>query len=489
MDCSPFMNWDTEPLESESEKAVVLRSLVATLKLQTSLDDSLETKAVKLLVSVNPRDQYSATAFLCSLASSTAESLADFVELIVVLVSSANQVISTASMNLLRRLFVLCSEKVILALVKADLIPQLMHTLNPLSLLFTEKANLHTSLVTAINSSFWLATPDGLAYQGIKDDYEQQAVHETVLKQVLAPSEQYIRHLCVNRSSIVDDMQSMQFMIILARLIQQSSVYQPTMDFVVNIPIFVTIPSCLTFFEDHESIWIFLHEMIYFQREMDKQGGEYRQMWTKVLRMLRMEGFEDVIEDKLLLNKNAYSGRTTRSSSDGVETKRLSRGHSHCQYTRRNRQNLLDEFSQPVFLSFFPTLHTLINQSAVANHIFFSFSLNPLSFDRRHTRRHPSPTAPKGKPSILTFREDCWEFLLRDCLVIVLQRGSPDASKQFGDGLSETIPHRPSSSTPRKNRRTNSFFIHTSHSLLPLPPSTAAQDIHVLLSNIIWNSL
>ncbi|KAK2954951.1 hypothetical protein BLNAU_10091 [Blattamonas nauphoetae] len=76
-----------------------------------------------------------------------------------------------------------------LALVKADLIPQITTTLNPQSLSFTEAVDIHTNLMISITHSVWLSTPDGLAELGIEDRDEQQAVHETVLKQILVPSE------------------------------------------------------------------------------------------------------------------------------------------------------------------------------------------------------------------------------------------------------------------------------------------------------------
>ncbi|KAK2946508.1 hypothetical protein BLNAU_18550 [Blattamonas nauphoetae] len=56
--CETFLNWsDDEKVESESEKAVIFRSLVAIVKLQPELDDSLEAKAVKFLDYVQPFSQ------------------------------------------------------------------------------------------------------------------------------------------------------------------------------------------------------------------------------------------------------------------------------------------------------------------------------------------------------------------------------------------------------------------------------------------------
>ncbi|KAK2955179.1 hypothetical protein BLNAU_9908 [Blattamonas nauphoetae] len=82
-------------------------------------------------------------------------------------------------MKMLNTLLQQCSKRVHLALVKADLIPQLITTLNPHSLSFAEAEDIHINLLKPTTHSLWLATPDGLTELRIKDGNEQQAVHET----------------------------------------------------------------------------------------------------------------------------------------------------------------------------------------------------------------------------------------------------------------------------------------------------------------------
>ncbi|KAK2952601.1 hypothetical protein BLNAU_12429 [Blattamonas nauphoetae] len=307
-DCSRFMNWDEEELESDHEKAVVFRSLVATVKLQPALDVSLEARAVKLLKSVNPDDVTSANDFLCSLASNSDESLSNFVQSFVVLISSPSQIISAATMEMLDSLIMFCSAPVRLALVKSGLIPQLMTTLNPLSLSFTQAVDINIHVMTTIIGTVWLATPEGLEELENEDRDEQQAVHKTVLTQVLAPSETSICRLCINRFSIIDGEFSFAFLILLARLLEISPYHQPTMEIVLHMPVVLTVSSYLTFFKNERSIWLFLYHMINSQRDWNKKGGETRQMGEIVDRMLRMEGIEDVIEPKLQNDKNSLKG-------------------------------------------------------------------------------------------------------------------------------------------------------------------------------------
>ncbi|KAK2959903.1 hypothetical protein BLNAU_5100 [Blattamonas nauphoetae] len=308
-DCSAFLNWDEEEIETDSEKGVVFRSLVATVKLQSAFDDSLKAKAVKFLRYVTPWNPKSVSVLLGSFGRTTTESLTTFVQCIGMLVSSPSKIITTTAMKIVRHLILYCHSKILHPLVKADLIPQLITSLNPLSLHFPETVDIHTSLIYTIDNCFTLATPQGLKELEIDDENEQQAVHETVLQQVVAPSEQYIRQLCVNRRSIVDGGLSENFLSLFVGLLRICPYYQRTLEFILHLPIFLTIPSCLTFIGNDLSVWAFLMRMSFTQQRWNEKGGKGRQIWKTVDRMLRMEGFKDVIEEKLLNDKTEDSGR------------------------------------------------------------------------------------------------------------------------------------------------------------------------------------
>ncbi|KAK2963941.1 hypothetical protein BLNAU_1018 [Blattamonas nauphoetae] len=260
-DCSPFLNWSEEQPRSVSEKAVVFRSLVATVQSQPALDISLEVKAVKVLESVVPNDVESTDAFLNSLASNSYDPVSDFVQLIVVLVSSASLVIPTAAIKMLSKVIDWFSATVRLSLIKADLMPRLIIILKPQSLYPTETEDIHTGLLDILSNSLYLLISDGLQQLGIKEDDDHQAVHE-----------------------------------------------MPTMDFILSLPIVLTIPSCLAFYDHERSIWFSLTFMVVFLRKWNKKDEEERQMWKAVHRMLRMEGIEDVIDQRLKNDKNSSFG-------------------------------------------------------------------------------------------------------------------------------------------------------------------------------------
>ncbi|KAK2951007.1 hypothetical protein BLNAU_14085 [Blattamonas nauphoetae] len=276
---------------------------------QPVLDVSLEVKAVKFLEYVVLKSPFKPNAFLHSFALPSDDYSTAFVESIVVLVSSVSPAITTAAMNLLQSLLSLCSIQVRYTVIKADLIPKLMNTLNPLSLSFAEKEKIHIALIKIISGTFFTLTPDCIADLKIEDPSEQQDVHGTVFKQVLAPSEKYICHFCVNCHSIVDGDLPYVFLTLLARLICISPYYQPTMDFVLHTPIIPAIPCCLPSLTNEHSTCFFLDLMFKLQREWNGTIEDAGQMWNTVLRMLRMEGFEDVMEEKLRNDLNGMFGR------------------------------------------------------------------------------------------------------------------------------------------------------------------------------------
>ncbi|KAK2955108.1 hypothetical protein BLNAU_9837 [Blattamonas nauphoetae] len=88
-----------------------------------------------------------ADAFLGRLASVQDESLTDFIQSIVVLISTPSQPIIKASMKMLDSLFATSSKKLRLALVEADLIPRLFITLNVQSISFAETVSIHVHLL------------------------------------------------------------------------------------------------------------------------------------------------------------------------------------------------------------------------------------------------------------------------------------------------------------------------------------------------------
>ncbi|KAK2955126.1 hypothetical protein BLNAU_9855 [Blattamonas nauphoetae] len=290
-DPAAFVNWDEEPLESKSDILSLCRSLISMLKAGHSLDNRLKNK-VKLLLNqfLDTCDEGDSDRFIPGFVPSPIdEFLSEFVTSIIVLLPTAHKEIGTTMMDMLEFLIQYCLYIFRLNLVKADLIPHLITHLNPLSLSFTDSQEIHSHLTSIISSSIWLATQFGLRNLQIKDWNEQQNIHETVFNQVLVPSEPYIRHLCVNSRTIADRDQSSHFMQILGFLLRICPFYQPTLDFVRNLPIITTIPLALSSSVKEPSIWQFLFESTSAQEEWNEKGGDIRQTGKAVHGCLKSE--------------------------------------------------------------------------------------------------------------------------------------------------------------------------------------------------------
>ncbi|KAK2946410.1 hypothetical protein BLNAU_18661 [Blattamonas nauphoetae] len=179
-------------VEQSQNKALVFQSLVATVKFQPALDDFLEADAVGFLESVGLYTEESADTFLIRFGRTVDESSTNFVQSALVLLSSPSQAITTATLTMLESLFEYCSMKVHVALIMNDLIPQLITTLNPLSLSFAEAEDIHINLLSILHIFLWLSTPLGLGQLEISDCNEQQTVHETILTEVVTPLEKLL---------------------------------------------------------------------------------------------------------------------------------------------------------------------------------------------------------------------------------------------------------------------------------------------------------
>ncbi|KAK2948061.1 hypothetical protein BLNAU_17008 [Blattamonas nauphoetae] len=313
---------------------------------------------------MDPKNEESAAAFLSNIASSSDGSWSNFIWCFVVLVSSPSQVITTTTIEMLDSLIMYCSIKVRFALVKTNLIHQIINTLNPQSLPLAEAVDIHINIMRIIRHLILVATPNGLAELRLKDGDEQQAVHETVLQRVLAPSEKYFCHLCMNHFSIIDGKLCDEFMYLLAWPVEICPYYQPTMDLILHMPVFITIPSCLTFFENDTSIRNFLHVLGISQREWNKAKGEERQMGKKVQRMLRMEE-SDMSQrspntNSTLRSPHSTVSRPSSSLSPDFNTTLLLRRHSSILDDKESLLFMLVDFRHFINLMLsshsFPTL-------------------------------------------------------------------------------------------------------------------------------------
>ncbi|KAK2944170.1 hypothetical protein BLNAU_20917 [Blattamonas nauphoetae] len=224
-----------------------------------------------------------------------------FVESIAVLISSSKQKIVESTMDLLSFMIQRGLPDTNLAIAESNLIPQLMLTLHPLSLSFTEE-KIHVYLITILSKLLYFFTPVGHRSLDLYDPEYRPVHRDALLTRLLFPLEEYLHHLCSNRYTIPQGDLTDNFMFLLARLLQICPDFQPTMDFVFTLPVLLTITSSLTFFERDRSVDQFLHGLREYLRFWVYANRQARQSEALVYRSVRSEGLEDAIEQQSRTN-------------------------------------------------------------------------------------------------------------------------------------------------------------------------------------------
>ncbi|KAK2952712.1 hypothetical protein BLNAU_12361 [Blattamonas nauphoetae] len=150
---SRFLDWDGQPIKKPNDQSKMFTSLVSMLKEGQSLDDSLVEKIILFLKQMSHSLDADSKVILCLLPSTSAESMHSFLTTITVFLSSSKHTIIAAFLEMLNSLLNRCSSQMHLALVKADLIPRLITTLNPQSLSFAEAVEIHSGLMSSRHGS------------------------------------------------------------------------------------------------------------------------------------------------------------------------------------------------------------------------------------------------------------------------------------------------------------------------------------------------
>ncbi|KAK2941061.1 hypothetical protein BLNAU_24028 [Blattamonas nauphoetae] len=246
---------------------------------------SLEDKAASFLEQISLRSEKDVDSFVFGIVpSSQIESSSDFLESVIRLISLPNQRIVRASLGLVWSIIKYSSQNTRLRLAKEDLITQLVSRLHPLTPSFDNVADFPSHLISIINPLIWLSTRGIPPQLGISPSDEQQTVHETFLNQVLRPSEGYLQHLCSIRYSLLDGRHSTQFMHLLVTLLKICPSHEPTMNFVLTLPVLLTIPSAMTFVDDDGSTVVFLEFVVNSQKGRDWKVGTMLPQWNICLR-------------------------------------------------------------------------------------------------------------------------------------------------------------------------------------------------------------
>ncbi|KAK2956779.1 hypothetical protein BLNAU_8232 [Blattamonas nauphoetae] len=297
---SAFTYWNDPPMVANSERSATYLSLIYMAKNKRPFYESDEKKAVSFLEEIKPESANEVDSFILDLdPSSLPESSHVFVETVGVLISVRNRRIKQATFEFVDDMVRLSSVEVRLKLIQNDLVPKVISSLDLFSPRFSKIKDDHTTLLRFLYQ--WIRPSKQITVETLATTHpdEQQTLAEILFPHVIMPMEGVVRYLCENRTSIVDDILSMYFLLNLCRILATSTLLQEEMSLHLNPLIVLTIPCVVTVFEDDLTILMSLWEMTIVQWEWKITNRELFKRWIMVLRQLRKEGHEDIVEQRL----------------------------------------------------------------------------------------------------------------------------------------------------------------------------------------------
>ncbi|KAK2950806.1 hypothetical protein BLNAU_14224 [Blattamonas nauphoetae] len=268
-----LLSFDAESDLSFEDKSTLYSSLVSLIQEKCVFDDTLLDQTVAFLKDLGSHvvEPPSADVLITELVPSSDGSSSGFVDSACILLSSPYAIIVSAVLH---------------------------------HLPFGELDTFLLSINTILNKSILLTIPSTLNDLKITDPSAQHNRRQLIFQRVIQPSSQYITFLYQNRYSLGDQDLSGSSMDVLGRLASTSPFHIPTLEFILERPVVMTIQSCLSFFENLETRWTSLLDITLSLTGWKKQGPEMDQFLKRMIQALFSEGFEDTLEVMLLQDKD-----------------------------------------------------------------------------------------------------------------------------------------------------------------------------------------
>ncbi|KAK2958391.1 hypothetical protein BLNAU_6661 [Blattamonas nauphoetae] len=299
-----LLSFDAESDLSFEDKSTLYSSLVSLIQEKCVFDDTLQDKTVVFLKHLGPYvvGPPSADVLITELVPSTDGSSSGFVDSACILLSSPHARIVSAVLNL------------------------------PIGELDTFLLSINTILYKSI----LLTIPSNLNDLKITDPSAQHNRRQLIFQRVIQPSSQYITFHCQNRYILGDPDLSGSSMDVLGRLASTSPFHIPTLEFILERPVVMTIQSYLSLFENLETRWTSLLDITLSLTGWKKQGPETDQLLKRMIQALFSEGFEDTLEVMLLHDKD------DEGFGDGILEQKLTQENLHPFYQHKHTNTIID---------------------------------------------------------------------------------------------------------------------------------------------------
>ncbi|KAK2944798.1 hypothetical protein BLNAU_20271 [Blattamonas nauphoetae] len=260
-------------------------------------DNTLQDRAAIFLKSLEPKwnDDDQADILVTDLVPSSAEALSGFVDSILTLLSSPHSTVAAAALSFLNGTTAKSSPAILTNLVEADLVSNVLATVQPHTLPISENERSIILLIEIINTFVC-----DLGITAAVDTFNHR---EMILQKVVIPSSQFVTFLISNRNVLRGDL-FRPFLSVLHTLIETSPFHRPTLEFVLRSPIVVAYLRSLSSIEQSNNLWYSLHLLNFSLEEWKTEDPEVSESVKRMMQALISEDFEDTLEQMLMHNKS-----------------------------------------------------------------------------------------------------------------------------------------------------------------------------------------
>ncbi|KAK2957813.1 hypothetical protein BLNAU_7247 [Blattamonas nauphoetae] len=242
-----FLNFDPNSELSFEDKSAIYCSLVALVKAEYPFDNALQDKTARFLKNLEPKwgDKQAADRLVTDLVPCSAGSPSGFTESILTLFSSPHSTVVAATLSFINRSTKESSPTIQCRLMKSDLIPNILATVQPQTLSVTGNDTRLDNLIRIIRSFLYLAYPPLLRKLDITAAVDAFNHREIIFQKVVLPSSQFVTFLISNRH-VLDEERSYSFMSLWCTHITIGPFHRPTLSFIAVSPIVMAISSYLS---------------------------------------------------------------------------------------------------------------------------------------------------------------------------------------------------------------------------------------------------
>ncbi|KAK2958854.1 hypothetical protein BLNAU_6103 [Blattamonas nauphoetae] len=295
-----FLSYDMNSELSSENKSTVFCSLVALVTQEYPFTNALQFRATEFLKLLEPdwTDEGLTDKHFTDLVPLSNGSPSGFIQGILTLVACPHSSIVAAALTTFRRIVEFSPDAVRLRFVEADLVSNLLASVQPHPQPISGSAKNIDLTIRIIVSSLYLSYSSCLRQLGITAAVDQYNHREMIFQKAVIPSTQYVTYLISNRFHIHEDLIRC-FMNLLDALIPIGPSHRPTLEFVLASPIAMAFSSCLSVVESRQSIWKTLANIDDLLRELKTQDKKVIKSGQRMIQSLISEGIEDTLEQKL----------------------------------------------------------------------------------------------------------------------------------------------------------------------------------------------